>query len=175
MSWLAGLGFEQWLAIGSAALALASFAFNWAVVKRQTAMQFESLRAARDSDLIAWADQVIEAMADAQKLCRDRGKLLSDDEFLRAQSETRTRISALLDRGRLFFPNLPGAAEGAAPEAAYQGKRQPALDAVFLCYRIVADLGREGEVSEPVRAVVAQRRAFVSEIFNTVDPRRRQA
>jgi hypothetical protein len=172
---VSGLGLEQWVALASAFLALASFGFNWAVVRRQTAMQFEALRTAHDSDLIGWADEVIETLAEAQKLCRDRGKLVGEEEFLRQRSALRTRISALLDRGRLFFPNQPIDVENGAPEAAYQGKRQPALDAIFAAYRVLSDVGRDGAPEEPVMAIVAQRRVFVSEIFNAVDPRRRQA
>ena len=74
-AWVSRLGFNEWLTLVSAAIAIASFSFNWAVVRRQTAMQFEGLRAAHDSDLIKWADEVIEIMANAQKICRDRDKL----------------------------------------------------------------------------------------------------
>lgn len=174
--WFGQLGFNEWVALISAALAILSFLFNWLVVRRQTAMQFEALRADRDSDLIDWADLVIEAMADAQKLCRDKDKLISPQDFALGQSETRTRLSALLDRGRLFFPNQEMDVEGGAAEAAYMGKRQPALDAIFGVYRIVSDVGRRDSAPEdPVRAIVAEKRTFVSEVFNTVDPRRRQA
>ena len=176
-AWLKTLGLNEWLTIVSALVAVASFAFNWAVVRRQTAMQFESLRAAHDSDLIKWADEVIEQMANAQKLCRDRFKDggLGDDEFTRGRSELRTRISALLDRGRLFFPNAPLNEDQSGVEAAYRGKRQPALDAVFGVYRVITDAGRDGAPDEAVNAIVAHKRVFISEVFNTIDPRRRES
>lgn len=175
---LAGMGPAEWLAFLSAIAATWSFFLNRATVKRQETMQLEALRGQRDTDLIAWADEVIERLADTQKLCRDRRDGLIDDEadFLRRRSETRARLSALLDRGRLFFPNAPADDDDPAKHAAFKGKRQPALDAIFHAYRTVSDLGRDGgpDPTAALEDIVRQRRAFVSEVFLHVDPRRRK-
>ena len=171
-----GLQFTDWLAFGSALAAILSFLLNRATVKRQERMQFEALRAARDTDLIGWADEVIERLSDAQRLCRDMDDgLVSGDGFLQARSETRTRLSALLDRGRLFFPNTQ-AEEEQGKAAAFQGKRQKALNAIFAAYRIVSDLSREGgsPPRDAVLALVEEKRLFVSEVFLHIDPRRRR-
>jgi hypothetical protein len=44
-------------------------------------------------------------------------------------------------------------------------------------YRVISDLGRETglNAADAVLAVVAQRRRFVSEVFRSIDPRRRDA
>jgi hypothetical protein len=173
---LADMGPGEWIAVLSAFAALVSFFLNRATVKRQETMQLEGLRAQRDTDLIAWADETIERIADAQKLCRDwRDGLIDEAEFLARRSEVRTRLSASLDRGRLFFPNVTAVEDPDKP-AAFQGKRQKALDAIFFCYRAVSDLGRDGgpNATGALETVVAQRRAFVSEVFLHVDPRRRK-
>ncbi len=170
------LGPSEWLAFGSAIAAAWSFFLNRATVKRQETMQLESLRAQRDTDLIAWADEVIERLADTQKLCRDRrDALVNDGDFLALRSECRARLSASLDRGRLFFPNTTSVEDPDKP-AAFKGVRQPALDAIFFAYRAISDLGREGgpDPTDALNTVVAQRRAFVSEVFLHVDPRRRK-
>lgn len=175
-SFIAGLGPNEWLAFGSAVAAMWSFALNRATVKRQERMQFEGLRAQRDTDLIAWATEVIERLADAQRLCRDvEDGLIAGDDVLRARSESRTRLSALLDRGRLFFPNTK-AEEEEGKAAAFQGKRQRALNAIFAAYRTVSDLTREGGPAprDAVMALVEEKRAFVSEVFLHIDPRRRR-
>ncbi len=171
------LGFSEWLALVSAGVAVISFLLNRATVRRQEAMQFEALRAQRDGDLIAWADAAIVAIGDAQRHCRDlKNGLLTGDDALRNASEVRTRLSVLLDQGRLFFPNQSEPTEDDA-EAAYVGEPHPAIDALYRCYRVISDLGRVSPLSpgEAVNAVVAQRRRFVSEVFLSVDPRRRQA
>jgi hypothetical protein len=179
LDWLLRLGPSEWIAAISALLAVLSFLFNWAVVRRQIAMQFEALRADRDSDLINWAGDVIEAMADAQKLCREKDRLLPADAFLHGQSEIRTRLSALLDRGRLFFPNTAMDTDDPDKEHAFRGKRQAALDAIYGVYRTVSDIGRQTERApsraEVVESIVSKKRIFVSEVFETVDPRRRAA
>lgn len=174
---LAKLGPAEWLAFGSALAAFVSFLMSRATVQRQELMQLESLRGQRDSDLIAWAHEAIERLADTQKLCRDRRDgIIDEDEFLDRRSELRTRLSASLDRGRLFFPNAPKDDDDPAKHAAFQGKRQPALDALFGAYRTLSDIGRDGgpDSTAALEQVVQHRRAFVSEVFLHVDPRRRK-
>lgn len=177
---LSGFGPEQWISIGSALLAGTSFALSQRAVKRQEQFQLEGLRTARDSDLIAWADAAIDEIATAQGFCRDcKNGLLGDDDRARRHSDLRTRLSALLDRGRLFFPNQPEALEeeAAPPEAAYAGVPHPAIDALYQVYRVITDLNRPGglEPKAAVQAIVVQRRRFVSDVFLTIDPRRRNA
>ena len=178
-AWARGLSVSDWLAIGSVGLAGLSLLISQATAARQQRLAREGLRLARDSDLIAWADLAIEAIADAQGYCRDvKNNLLIGPEAARAQSSLRTRLSALLDRGRLFYPNQPAPDEDPPPpgESAYAGAPHPAIDALFRVYRIISDLGRfEMKPAEAVQAVVTQRRRFVSEVFDSVDPRRRAA
>ena len=176
ITFVRGLGPSEWLAFGSAVAAAWSFFLNRQTVRRQEIMQVESLRAARDNSLIAWADEVIETLSNAQKLCRDhRDSLIDETAFLTRRSEMRARLSALLDRGRLFFPNAR-VEENPDKPAAFQGKRQKALDAIFGAYRTISDIGRDGgpDQTAALMAVIEHRRAFVSEVFLHVDPRRRR-
>lgn len=177
---LTGFGPEQWVAIVSALLAAASFFLSQRAVKRQERIQLEALRTARDSDLIAWADLAIDGIAAAQGFCRDcKNGLLPESDWTRRHSDLRTSLSALLDRGRLFFPNQPDALEDGAgsPDAAYAGVPHPAIDALYQVYRIVTDFTRpEGlDAKSAVQAIVGQRRRFVSDVFRSIDPRRRDA
>jgi hypothetical protein len=175
----ADLGIETWLAFGSGVFALLSFLFNWRVVSRQAAREAENLRAARDADLIAWADEAIAALGDAQELLRERGRTLQADAFRVGHSKCRTRFTVLLDRGRLFFPGAldEGDAEEAGVESAYRGRPHPALQALFDAYQVVSKADRDNSEYDrrAVLALVAARRRFVSEVFDAVDPRRRVA
>jgi hypothetical protein len=170
---------ETWLAIGSGVFALVSFLFNWRVVARQAAREAESLRAARDADLIAWADDAIETLGDAQELLRERGRTLQAEAFRVGHSKCRTRFTVLLDRGRLFFPGAleDGDAEEAGAESAYRGRPHPALQALYDAYQVVTKSNRDNVEYDrrDVLALVAARRRFVSEVFDAVDPRRRVA
>ncbi len=178
---LSGLSVSEWLGLGSAFVAVFSFLLSRKTVRRQEIMQFEAFRAAHDAHLIAWADRAIQAISDAQQYCRDlKNGILAADEAQRSASGLRTRLTAILDQGRLFFPNQPesDAEEGERPsEAAYIGAEQPAIDALYQIYRVIADLGRASTLSpaQAVTEVVKHRRRFVSEVFVSIDPRRRQA
>lgn len=177
----ANFGFNEWLSLISAAIAFVSFLLSRAAVRRQEKMQFEALRSTYEARLIDWADAAIIAIADTQRHCRDlKNGLLSGAQDKINASELRTRMSVLLDQGRLFFPNQADSSgeDGDQPsEAAYIGQPHPAIDALYKAYRLISDLGRTSPLSpaQAVQAIVAQRRRFVSEIFRSVDPRQRRA
>ena len=178
--WLGGLKFTDWLSALSALVAVISFLLSRATVRRQVAMQIENFRNQRDNSLISWANDCIVGIADVQRHCRDikNGLLVGHDER-QAASELRARLSVLLDTGRLFFPNQPEATEdeSVGAEVAYSGQAHEAIDALYRVYRVVSDLGREAGLNAPeaVQVVVAERRRFVSEVFRSIDPRRRNA
>ena len=177
---LTSWGVSEWVAIASALFAFVSFLLSRSTVLRQEIAQYESLRAARDADLIAWANEAIDTVSEAQGFCRDRKNgLLADAAVALENSRLRTRFQALLDRGRLFFPSPDRPSEQGDDdgEAAYAGAPHPSLDALYAIYRIIADMDRAKPLTpaEAVRAVVAQRRRFVSTVFLSVDPRRREA
>ena len=171
MNW----GANEWVAVASAGLALASLVLNWAVVRHQTQLQFESLKAQMDADVLAWAHEAINLVSEAEALARGCGVTHSPDEFRRAAHETAQRLSAAADRGRLFFPNFTPDKHGQHKEAAFQGFRQPILDAViFSCSqleRMVPDAS--GPDEEAAAFLNKCRRLLVSEAQNAVDPRRR--
>ena len=174
----------DWIAIVSAIIAVLSFVFNWRIVQRQSRMQAEDLRIAHDTDLIAWFHETVDVLADAQECLREAGKSYSVDEFPAKRSRARIRISAMLDRGRLYFPNQINGEEGLDREEGYQGKRQLALDVLYTSYRVVSDWPTpiaDAEMTEEqkiekkanLRRLIDARRIFVSEVFKAVDPRRR--
>jgi hypothetical protein len=171
MNW----GVNDWVAVGSALLALISLALNWLVVRRQTELQYETLRAEMDAEVIAWAHEAIEQVSQAITLARGRGETYSGDEFRRLAHENSQRLSSLADRGRLFFPNESPESHGQEKEAAFQGYRPPILDAVvFACTRI----GRlthdqSAPDSKAAEFLTKCRRLLVSEAQNAIDPRRR--
>ncbi len=172
MNW----GANEWVAVGSALLALASLLLNWTVVRRQTQLQFESLKAQMDAEVLAWAHEAINLVSQAEGLARGCGVTHAPDEFRRVAHETAQRLSAAADRGRLFFPNMTPHAHGQHKEAAFQGFRQPILDAViFACAqleRMIPDAS--GPDEEGAAFLNKCRRLLVSEAQNAVDPRQRR-
>jgi hypothetical protein len=170
MNW----GVNEWVAAISAALALASLVLNWMVVRRQTALQFESLKAQMDAEVLAWAHETIDLVSQAGALARGRGDVFPAHEFRVRACETAQRLSACADRGRLFFPNETPNEHGREKEAAFQGYRPPVLDAVVFAASLLERLSPEGGPDEDAgRFMNKCRRLLVSEVQNAIDPRRR--
>ncbi|MBL8546785.1 MAG: hypothetical protein JNL81_09980 [Hyphomonadaceae bacterium] len=168
-------GVNEYVAVGSALLAVISLVFNWLVVNKQTELQTATLRVEMDSEVIAWSQEAIDAVSDGVALARGRGaEGYTPGEFRRTVSEASQRLSSLADRGRLFFPNHQHETHGAQKERAFQGYRQPILDAVvFACARLDR---MDTTLTTPDTAtadyLVKCRRLLVSEAQNAVDPRR---
>jgi hypothetical protein len=174
LGWMGKSGPEQWTAIGSALVAAVSFFFNWRMVQKQETRANAQLKQAHDSDLIRWSDEVIGVLAEAYEMLREKGKSYPDAEFVVRRVAKRAHLSALIDRGRLFFPNRMDGKKGLDKDVAFQGSRQPALDALVDAYDL---LGVAGDTPGPEAAraeeFLQQRRRFVSEVFKAVDPVRR--
>lgn len=170
----ARFGVEQWLALMSAVLAISSFVLNLRLVARQEKRNATNLKLAHDSDIIGWSDDVIRQLAEAQEMVAEKGISYGDAEFPARRSSSRANLSALIDRGRLFFPNRADATHGAEKEAGYQGRRQPVLDILVEAYAIIDKSGSgPGPDKASVEALTKQRRLFVAEVFKTIDPVRR--
>lgn len=168
-------GLSEGVAAISALLALASLVLNWAVVRRQTQLQFESLKAQMDAEVLAWVHEAVDQTSVGVGLVRGRGVVYAPEEFRRAALETAQKLSALADRGRLFFPNEAPHAHGQNKEAAFQGYRPPILDAVVFSCGLLDRMVNEtpGADAEAEALLVKCRRLLVSEAQNAIDPRRR--
>ena len=166
---------ETWVAAISALLALASLVLTWIVVRKQTQLQFESLKAQMDSEVVAWVQEAIDLVSQAHALACGRGVQYPADEFRRLAFETAHKLSSAADRGRLFFPNEAPDAHGQDKEAAFQGFRQPILDAVIFAHGQLERLAPDGPGPDQEAATFLNkcRRLLVSEAQNAIDPRRR--
>lgn len=171
MAW----GVNEWVAVVSAVVAVISFGLNWLVVRRQTELQYETLRAEMDAEVIAWTNEAIDQISHAAALARGRGITYGGEELRRLAFETCQRLSSLADRGRLFFPNESPDAHGRDREVAFQGYRQPILDAVVFASTRIGRLDAAAAVpdEEAAEFLTKCRRLLVSEAQNAIDPRRR--
>ncbi|HVY84200.1 MAG TPA: hypothetical protein VG943_03645 [Caulobacterales bacterium] len=170
-----GWGLNEWVAVASALIAIASFVFNWIVVRRQTALQTEALKAQMDSDVMAWGSECIQAFTRAAWLSKSYGKMSAED-FERHRTVTLSEISGLADKGRLFFPNnLRKGGRGDGVSRAFRGGRPFVLNPlVFCCHALEQMKPEDEEDAGEVQFFVDCRREFVSELQHYLDPRRRQ-
>lgn len=172
--WLGQAGPEDWVTVASAIVAALSFVFNWRMVRRQERREGTALKLAHDSDIIAWSDEVILLLAEIHEALCEKGMAFADGEFRMMRMGMRARLSALIDRGRLFFPNRAEGAKGRDKEEAYQGTRQPALDVLVKAYDLLGAAGAQtGPDLDSAAALTALRRRYVAEVFKAVDPVRR--
>lgn len=173
-SFFGGLGLEQWLGIASALIAVVSFVLNLRLVARQEKRNAVNLKLAHDSDIIRWSDEVILALANAHETLSEKGASYRDNDFAIRRSSERAHISALIDRGRLFFPNRTDTGHGADKEAAYRGHRQPVLEELVAAFRVIDKAGSSpGPDLVAAEELMKHRRKFIAEVFTTVDPVRR--
>ncbi|BCG95990.1 hypothetical protein [Mesorhizobium sp. 131-2-1] len=99
----------------------------------------------RDSDLTRWGGDVIDLMAELETAC---SPLVTEGRPTRAEIERiGHRASALVDKGRLFFPNVKNRRRSAKDD---EGTRIKLLDEVLrACYvaRHLASVGAADEES----------------------------
>jgi hypothetical protein len=159
----------------SAALALGSAIFSWRIMRRQDKRAAVSLRLAHDNDIIRWSDSAIAVLAEAHEILIEKGASCPDADFQARRSACRATLSAVIDRGRLFFPNVDrGDSHGAENEAGYRGHRQPVLEALVSAYQLLGSAGAEaGPDKASAEKLMQLRRTFVAEVFKAVEPERR--
>ena len=84
----------------------------------------------------------------------------------------RYRLSAFIDRGRFFLPNVAHERVGVYKPPAYRGYRHPAIDYLVGAYRILDDAVPVEELDCSKReALTRLKRQFVSSIQVVLDPR----
>jgi hypothetical protein len=161
------------VAVVSAGISLIALALNLLITQRQTRISVESLKFNNDSQVMTWANRVVESMAEAQHLCQVT--TAPDARTHERSLNLASMLSALLDEGRWFFPNVGRKETDADKHGAYQGSRQAILDHVIGVYNCLEEFRHAGSGSREdlAAAIGTHRRAFVSEVQRAVDPRRR--
>jgi hypothetical protein len=145
-------------------------------IRNQGRLQVMALRQERYAAFQQWADEVIEVMTEAIFLC-DAGEDLG--AVTKPASRTlliRQRLSALVDRGRLFLENEAREAFSEAKPIAYQGFRRAELDPIVEAFRALRDLDLAStEQRKGCRKELwEQRKNFVSGAQLLLSPRGRE-
>ena len=135
----------------------------------------EQARLQRDTDIIRWASEVALILSEIAEFPMSEGAV--EDKRAR-RHELRYRLSAQIDIGRLYFPNsqtgLDPQGEDQKPPA-YRGDRQSVLDHLIAAYDAFADeaiTGSEAERRLVKWRVTSEKRGFISEVHEFIDPHR---
>jgi len=163
------------IAVLSAGVAVISALIARGETRRQRKLQTERLRQSIDAASIDWGNAAIDTLARAAMFARTRQLQANDGGFLANKANLLVALSTLVDRGRMFFPNLNPDKKGAEKEGAYRGHRPPVLDALMWTYHELEALTREGGPSSDDSAAYIDecRRLLVSELQSYLDPRRK--
>ncbi|NOT42172.1 MAG: hypothetical protein HOP13_16980 [Alphaproteobacteria bacterium] len=159
-----GFQMSDWVAIVSAAISVLALMLNIVITSRQTRVSVENFKFNNDTQLMSWANRVVVAMAEAYHLT--------------GKSETHplaTSLSALIDEGRWFFPNIGKKETDNEKPGAYRGTRQAVLDHIVAVYDAVVAMPNADDQAwqQQMSSIHRARRHFVTEIQQAVDPRRR--
>ncbi len=125
----------------------------------------------------AWARRVIEVMSKAARATElDPSKM--NGKFFELRHDILTTLSALIDEGRWYFPNIRADNFGQDKELAFQGYRQRVLDCIVETLRLTEafDYANASHNTTKREPLVSLKREFASEIQRIISPwdRRRE-
>ncbi len=164
---------EVAVATASAIVALLSALISRGETARQRRLQVMGLRNDIDKASLEWGCEAIEMMGEAAGLALARESLLREADFKIERLRIARRLSALVDRGRMFFPNIREDGHGAGKEVAYEGRRPPILDALMYGYYEVLALGENGVKGRDAAGFITEcRRLLTSELQSHLAPGR---
>jgi hypothetical protein len=145
-----------------------------AETRKQRQLRTEQLRQTIDSSSLEWGNAAIDTLVRSAMLARTRHLHGNESAFQTARTATLINLSSLIDRGRMFFPNLEADRHGLSKDGAFRGFRAPILDCLVWTYEEIHALTREGgPTGENSGAFIDDcRKLMVSELQAHLDPRR---
>ena len=134
---------------------VAAFSAYWSTreTRKQRKLQVETLRQRIDGASIAWGNEAIDLLGEAGSVADMCRTPVPNDAIDEAKMDVARRISSLVDRGRLFFPNVNPSSKGAEKEGAYRGHRPPVLDALMYAFYEVQEISRGSGPAHKTRQI----------------------
>jgi hypothetical protein len=174
-AWPFGKEIALQLDLAAAAIAVIALFISARTWRQQSRIALETLRIQRDNDVIRWSNDLIDTIVGIEFLLRSGARHPDPSGFVVERDQYLARLSAYIEKGRLYFPNVDHRTFGTEKEAAYRGHRQAILDRLVEIYDLIKDLDPRDAVSlEAAKAeVLNKKKAFVSEAQSQVEPRRR--
>jgi hypothetical protein len=125
------------------------------------------------SELRAWAGGAVGALSRTVHLCELNPNEREAGEFARKRHKLRCRLSALLDRGRWFFPNVSQEEQGDEKGEAFRGHRHGIVQMLYRAYRLAGRINcRARDGNDALRGQLQEyQRSFVGEMMKVLDPR----
>jgi len=108
--------------------------------KRSTDLKEKATQLQYFAELRAWAGQAVDTLSEAVHLCDFDPRIREPGEFTHElqRHRLRCRLSAHIDRGRWFFPNVQES--GPQQEASFKGYRHEIVQTLYEAYDAVGKL-----------------------------------
>lgn len=132
------------VAVVSAILAVAAAAISRNETRKQRTLQQQNMRHNLDAQSVGWGNACIDILNRAAMFARTRQHQANDAGFLQQRVNMMLSLSSLIERGRLFFPDIDPKAKSAADASAFGMARPPILQALTLAFHEVDALTRQG-------------------------------
>ncbi|MDE0029984.1 MAG: hypothetical protein OXU42_11360 [Deltaproteobacteria bacterium] len=161
-----GLPWAQMAVAGTQALiALTLVVLTW----KHHSTQMRTQRALKVHD---WGNECIDALAEADHFCLLGPAVGEDTSYEEKRIGLLRRLSALIDRGRMFFENEDRQRWGQDKLPAYQGFRPKILDPLVAAYLAIDALGEQVGPPDTERKerLLGWRRYFVSLLQIEINP-----
>jgi Domain of unknown function (DUF4268)/Restriction Enzyme Adenine Methylase Associated len=124
------------------------------------------------AELRTWAGEAVQILAEAVHLSIMDRRVYKPGEFLRERRALLCRLSAHVDRGRWFFPNIRQNDDGTEREGEFRGFRHQIVQTLYRAYRVVGFLEyTQGNGNIPERSDLQNlQRYFAHQIQEVLDP-----
>jgi hypothetical protein len=161
--------------LAAALVALVALLFSIVTFLHQRRISIETLRNHRDNDIIGWMNYTIEIMVGIEFFLRDTSRPSQQLQFASKRDEFLARLSAAIDKGRLYFPSFT--LDVVPPEKPKQNTNDgDILNKLVRVYDLIKDLEPQNvSAVEAARTRLFQeKRAFMADARAEVQPQRRR-
>jgi hypothetical protein len=161
--------------LAAALVALVALLFSIVTFVHQRRISIETLRNHRDNDIIGWLNQTIELLVGIEFFLRDTSRPSQQLQFASKRDEFLARLSATIDKGRLYFPSFT--LDVVAPEKpAEKDHERDILNKLVRVYDLIKALEpQNASAIETARMrLLLEKRAFMADARVEVQPQRRR-
>jgi hypothetical protein len=161
--------------LAAALVALVALLFSIVTFLHQRRISIETLRNHRDNDIIVWLYQTIDVLVGIEFFLRDTSRPSQQLQFASKRDDFLARLSAAIDKGRLYFPSFT--LDVVAPEKPKANDHdRDILNKLVRVYDLIKALEAQSvSAIESARLrLLLEKRAFMADARAEVQPQRRR-
>ena len=161
--------------LAAALVALVALLFSIVTFLHQRRISIETLRNHRDNDIIVWLNQTIDVLVGIEFFLRDSARPSQQLQFASKRDDFLARLSAGIDKGRLYFPSFTlDVVPPAKPKVSDHDR--DILNKLVRIYDLIRVLeAQNASAIETARMrLLLEKRAFMADARAEVQPQRRR-